>query len=300
MPVHRPAGPLRDPYLALTRLAKNDLGTAATSRQLLDLVLVSLRFLASKCISVDLISCVPGKDYFSFALKSNPKLLSRPINKKFFLPSERTIAQQWSQLEAGSINGDTLSKLLYTMAVAYCAGIDLFDRNNKKGPATYFECLIGHLFARELRVNPTKRATLPTISGRSVRLTMDFLFDLGEARPKLHLPVKMSTRERVVQAWSHQRLLDAAFGHGSYRGILVIHSETKLDLQTREVVEICVPDQWLAYQTLLAKMDRIYFFDVPGRYQALTEAFPDVIQIKPFSDFFSEREEVLFARILPT
>src|SRR3990167_470156 len=296
MPVHRPAGPLREPYLALTRLAKNDLGTAATSRQLLDLVLVSLRFIASKCITVDLISCVPGKDYFSFALKSNPKMLSRPINKKFFLPSERTIAQQWRQLEAGAIDGNTLSKLLYTMAIAYCAGIDLFDRNNKKGPATYFECLIGHLFARELRVNPTKRATLPTISGRSVRLTMDFLFDLGEARPKLHLPVKMSTRERVVQAWSHQRLLDAAFGHGSYRGILVIHSETKLDLQTREVVEICVPDQWLAYQTLLAKMDRIYFFDVPGRYQALTEAFPDIIQIKPFSDFFSEREEVLLDR----
>jgi len=299
MPSHRPAGPLREPYLALTKLAKVDLGGSATSKQLLDLVRISLHFLAVECIPVDLISSVTGKSYFSFALKSNPNLLSRPINKAFFIPSDKTIARQWNQLEARRLTGNSLDRLLYTMAVAYCAGIDLFDRNNKKGPATYFEWLIGHLFARQLGVNPTKKATLPTVGGRSVRMTMDFLFNLGESKPKLHLPVKMSTRERVVQAWSHQRLLDAAFGHAKYRGILVIHSETKLDLQTRQVVEICVPDQWLAYQTLLAKMDRIYYFDIPARYQALTEAFPDVIHIKRFSEFFSEREAVLAAQILP-
>jgi hypothetical protein len=246
-----------------------------------------------------LISRVRGKNYFSYALKSSPALLSRPINKDLFIEEESVVSRDWDQFEQGAINGERLHKLLYTMAVAYCAGIDLFDRNNKKGPATYFECLIGHLFAHQLSVNPTKKATLPTVGGRSVRLTMDFLFDMGEKRPKLHLPVKMSTRERVVQAWSHQRLLDAAFGHAKYRGVLVVHSETKLDLQTREVVEICVPDQWLAYQTLLAKMDRIYYFDVPLRYQALTDAFPNVIQIKPFSMFFSERMEVLTDPIPP-
>ena len=65
-------------------------------------------------------------------------------------------------------------------------------------------------------------------------------------------------------------------------------SETKLDSRSREVVEICVPDQWLAYQTLLSKMDRIYYFDVPVRYQELTHAFPEVIQIRPFQEFFTE------------
>lgn len=124
-------------------------------------------------------------------------------------------------------------------------------------------------------------------------MTMDFLIDVGTNHPKVHLPVKMSSRERVVQAWAHQRLLNAAYGDGEYRGIMVLFSETKLDSRSLEVVEICVPDQWLAYQALLAHMDRIYYFDVPVRYQALTAQFPDVIAIKPFGDFFNEREAVL-------
>lgn len=122
---------------------------------------------------------------------------------------------------------------------------------------------------------------------------MDFLFDMGGDRRKVHVPVKMSTRERVVQAWAHQRLLEAAYGAEKYRGVMVLFSETKLNSKNLEVVEICVPDQWLAYQTHIAHLDRIYYFDVPARYQALTDAFPEVITIKPFGEFFTEREEVL-------
>jgi hypothetical protein len=170
--------------------------------------------------------------------------------------------------------------------------MELFDRQNKKGPATFFECYIGHLFAKAVGINPTKRVRLQ-VHGRDVLMTMDFLIDMGEQRRKVHLPVKMSTRERVVQAWAHQRLLDAAYGNNAYRGILVLFSETKLDSRSLEVVEICVPDQWLAYQSLLAHMDRIYYFDVPERYQTLTQQFPEVIAIKQFGEFFSEKEVVL-------
>lgn len=119
-------------------------------------------------------------------------------------------------------------------------------------------------------------------------MTMDFLFETADDSPNIHLPVKMSTRERVVQAWAHQRLLDAAYGSARYKGIMVLFSETKLDSRTHEVVEICVPDQWLAYQTLLARMERIYYFDMPIRYQELTEAFPSVIRIRPFQQLFTE------------
>jgi hypothetical protein len=59
------------------------------------------------------------------------------------------------------------------------------------------------------------------------------------------------------------------------------------------VVEITVPDQWLAYQSLLARMDRIYYFDIPARYEALTAQYPDLLAIKQFGEFFSEREAVL-------
>jgi len=162
--------------------------------------------------------------------------------------------------------------------------MELFDRQNKKGPATYFECFIGHIFATALGVDPEERVALP-VCGQSVRMTMDFLFDVAGGG-KLHLPVKMSTRERVVQAWAHQRLLCSAYGEGTYRGVMVLFSETKLDSRKREVVEICVPDQWLTYQTLLSRMDMIYYFDLPERYQQLTERFPEIIRIRPFHEMF--------------
>lgn len=292
-PIHRLAGPLRDPYTALKSASKLDMAGAATSARLLDLVRVSLDFLNADCVTVDLVSRVAGKTYFAYALKSSPKLLSRPINKDLFLTTMATVEHGWTAWKKRRASPKVIDPLIYTMASAYCAASDLFDRGNKKGPATYFEQLIGHLFARELGVNPTKSVSLP-VAGKAVRMTMDFLFDLGTGQPKVHLPVKLSTRERVVQAWSHQRLLDAAFNYGSYRGILVIHSETKLNLRTREVVEICVPDQWLAYQLLLAKMDRIYYFDMPERYAELGRNFP-VMPLKRFPDFFTEKDTVLTA-----
>jgi hypothetical protein len=171
--------------------------------------------------------------------------------------------------------------------------MELFDRQNKKGPATYFECLIGHIFTRTLGTNPSKQASLP-VGGSAVRLTMDFLFERADG-VRVHLPVKMSTRERVVQAWAHQRILDGAYGPGAYKGIMVLFSETKLDSRSHEVVEICVPGQWLVYQLLLARMTRVYYFDVPSRYQTLTDDYPELIQIRRFGEFFTERETVLRA-----
>ena len=45
-------------------------------------------------------------------------------------------------------------------------------------------------------------------------------------------------------------------------------------------------------------MDRIYYFDMPNRYAELAKQFPDVIQLKPFAEFFKEKEKVLSAPIL--
>lgn len=286
----RNSGPLHEPYKKLKKSAELNLRGKETSIQLLNLIQVSLEFLRDECEIIDVKSKVEGKNYGSFVRK-NTNLLSRPVNLELFENNVGQIVKNWTKW----INGDRevmkSPSLSYTMVTAYCVASDLFDRNNKKGPATYFENFVGHLFAREFDVNPIKKATIP-ITGQSVRLTMDFLFDLGKKKPKIHLPVKMSTRERVVQAWAHQRLLDAAFGNGVYKGILVVHSETKLDLVNRDVVEICVPDQWLAYQSLLAKMHRIYYFDIPERYSKLTKEHPE-IQLKHFSEFFTEKDVIL-------
>jgi len=74
---------------------------------------------------------------------------------------------------------------------------------------------------------------------------------------------------------------------------MVFFAETKMDSRTLEVVEICVPDQWLAYQALLAKMERIYYFDIPVRYRDLTSTYPHVISIKEITSLFSEAGDLL-------
>jgi hypothetical protein len=280
---------LRKDYENTKRLCGVDCKGAQAGEAILELATVSLNFLLKRCRPVDLVSKVPGKEYFPFK-KGN--VIARPANKEYFVPDISAITQLWKKWLGETINPNEFARLTYTIALAPCLAMEIFDRQNKKGPATYFECYIGHLFAKSVGINPTKKVRLP-VHGQNVRMTMDFLFDIGNDHRKVHVPVKMSTRERVVQAWAHQRMLDAAYGDGAYRGVMVLFSETKLDSRKLEVVEICVPDQWLAYQSLLAHMDRIYYFDIPGRYQALTAQNPEVIAIKQFGEFFSEREAVL-------
>ncbi|WP_058867016.1 hypothetical protein [Chloracidobacterium thermophilum] len=278
---------IQDAYKEVKRLCRVDLKSENAGSAILQLALRSLTFLVNECKQIDLVSRVPGKEYFSF---SKDNVVARPANKKFFLIRPDMVSRLWKRWQAETITPVEFGQLTYTVALAPCLAMEIFDRQNKKGPATFFECYVGHLFARAVDVNPTKRARLP-VHGQHVLMTMDFLMDIGGK--KVHLPVKMSSRERVVQAWVHQRLLNEAYGSNAYQGILILFSETKLDSRSLEVVEICVPDQWLVYQSFLARMNCIYYFDVPVRYQELTQQFPDLISIKQFGDFFSEKEKIL-------
>ena len=282
---------LKQMYVTVKTASGIDTKGDATGSAIFDLAKTSLEFLLGKTKVVELISRVPGKNYFTFGRNG---IVARPANKELFITDASLLVTFWEKWLREEILPNEFAKLSYTVALAPCLAMELFDRQNKKGPATYFECYIGHLFAKSVGINPTKRVQL-IVKDRKILMTMDFLIDIGSAHKKIHLPVKMSTRERVVQAWAHQRLLDAAYGPDAYRGILVLFSETKLDSRSLEVVEICVPDQWLAYQSLLARMDRIYYFDTPERYRALTASFPDIISIKQFGEFFKERKSVLYS-----
>jgi hypothetical protein len=71
----------------------------------------------------------------------------------------------------------------------------------------------------------------------------------------------------------------------NYIGMFIGLAETKLDHRTLEVVEICVPDQWRAYQEYISKISRIYYLDPPATYLKLGDQ-PPYIVVKPFGDFF--------------
>lgn len=283
------ASQLNAAYNAVKKACQDDWLSNSASKAIMDLAVTSLEFLTEDCERVKLRSLVPGKEYISF---SRNGVVARPANTRLFTTDSTAILRDWPLMSSGSLEMARLERLLYTVALAPCLAMELLNRGNKKGPATYFECVIGHLFAKSLGIGPVKGARLP-VPGSSVRMTMDFLFETAAGSPNIHLPVKMSTRERVVQAWAHQRLLDSAYGNDYYKGIMVLFSETKLDSRKLEVVEICVPDQWLAYQSLLSRMERIYYFDLPVRYQELTDSFPSVIQILPFHEYFMEVPSVV-------
>ncbi len=50
--------------------ASSDLNSDNTANRILDLILTSLRFLSTQCMIRELISRVPGKEYFSYAVRS--------------------------------------------------------------------------------------------------------------------------------------------------------------------------------------------------------------------------------------
>ena len=282
---------LRSSYALCKQACQSDWAGSHASSALKQFAIIALQFLQNKCVAENLVSHVPGKNYIGFRRKESREVISRPANQALFRCDADTIEKNWDGWISGTLPKQDLAQISYTACLAPCLALELFDRQNKKGPATSFECMIGHVFARALCCNPQKAVSLK-VAGTQVRMTMDFLFHPSGQR-RVHLPVKMSTRERVVQAWAHQRILEGAYVQGTYRGIMVVFAETKLDSKSLEVVEVCVPGQWLTYQSLISHMERIYYLDLPERYRSLSDQHADLIQVRELSEFFREKDQVL-------
>lgn len=280
-------------YERLKELVRADAKAPDVAELLAALTSKALDFLSS-CKQIPLVSKVHGKTYFSFTAKRGGKL-SRAVNQELFDPNVR---RQLSHLVQGTLiklAPPDRSRLLYTAAIAYCCASDLLKTRDQKTPATFFECLIGHLFARSFGVNPRTQVEVLHLEDEGSTLPTDFIFDLGSGKSKFHVPVKTSTRERVIQVFAHQRVLDGVHGFGAFKGILVCLTETKLDHKRREVVEICVPKQWVLYQRFIASLHRFYYFDIPARYAELTTATPPM-PIQAFAKFFEEVQELAASR----
>ncbi len=240
---------------------------------------------------VDLTTLIADKSYFAFEGATGK--ISRAVNESLYEPSPDAWAALVAALRAGgfsTLTEEFLTRTVYSLAMSFFVHIDLTRTGDQKTPGTFFEYLIGHLFASRLGVNP--RTRLPVLNlDMDTTLPTDFVFDLGHGEPKFHLPIKTSTRERMIQVWAHQRVLDGVYGTGRFLGTPVILAETKTDAQRRSVVEICLPDQWRLYQMHIAQLKRVYYLDVPAAYEPLGDIFPP-IHVTPFGRFFSEAESL--------
>ena len=168
----------------------------------------------------------------------------------------------------------------------------MLKSGDQKTPGTFFEYFVGFLFTSRIGLEPKNYIDILNDDNSGVTLKTDYIFNLGAKKQKFHLPIKTSTRERSIMLWAHQRLLDGVYGIEKYMGTPVLLTETKIDKRKREVTEICLPAQWRVYQSYIARMKRIYYFDPPEKYLSLNNEFPPII-VKPFSDFFEECETLL-------
>jgi hypothetical protein len=282
---HRAIQPL---YEALVRRAAvagvRDLKGDVTAQKLIDLV-TACRVFLDTLDRRSLISNVPGKSYFMFHDVGRNKL-SRSVNVDLYIDDlDVDHVRAALSCQTDGFTSEALTRIVYTAAASYCCTADILKESDQKTPGTFFEVLIGHIVARALDVNPEQQIRVPTLD-IDVTIPTDYVFDLGPLKNRVHLPIKISTRERVVQVWAHQRVLDGMHGVARFKGVLVAMAETNKQ-KNISVVEVCLPNQWTAYQMYIAQMYRVYYLDIPQPYLRLKERYP-FIQVKPFGDFYGE------------
>jgi hypothetical protein len=275
-------------YARLKATPPNQLAGEGVATLLSEMALHARQILAAT-ERVRLFSPTTGKTYFSFRGAAQ----SRPINADLFADDEVEL----EQLLAAFLNGfresppEEIVRATYSLAFSVFAANDVHEVG-RKASATFFENLIGHIVARCIGFPPRNKVRTPETGEE---LPTDYVFDPGERRRKLHLPIKISTRERIVQAWVHQLVLARIFGDGVYRGVLVVGTETKRDTRTGEVIEICIPAQLQLFQARVTEMTRVYYLDPPAAYLGLAEAFPRVY-VKSFGLALQELPELLAER----
>ena len=218
-----------------------------------------------------LTSLIPNKEYICF--EGNGRR-TRAINVNLIDIDEKDVNNFITQIKTSnlsSISENNLTKICYKIAIFTCGAIDILKKDDQKTPGTFFEYFIGQLFSTNLGVKPRKQVDILNIEAVNTKLPTDFIYDLGIGKPKYHVPVKTSTRERVIQVWAHQRVLDGVYGTGRFIGLLTCLGETKVDQKKLEVTEICLPDQWRIYQLFIAQMKRIYYLDLPNKYNEMNK-----------------------------
>lgn len=228
-----------------------------------------------KCERIPLRSMVDGKSYFSFVRE---KVKSRPVNCDLFKDDSHNAFDCFLKILEGKrhdLSSDEITRSVYVVAMTCCAGKDVSSRGDQKTPGTMFEWLCAAIMQSCLNVNPVRSLQVLNLDLQG-DLPTDFVFDLGEEKPKFHLPVKTSTRERIIQVWAHQRVLDGVYGTGRFLAIPIILTETKLDSDKLEVVEICLPWQWRLYQMHIANLWNVCYLDAPSAYLELDAKFPRI------------------------
>jgi len=265
---------VKDAYLAL-KTEVNRTGFSSTCHPLIERLYFTSSLELRSCNRLALVSKVANKSYF---LYQRDKRLSRPVNVGLFDADTDQSFEVFKKLLQGNrhqLSSLEITRSIYTVAMTCCAGRDVVSDGDQKTPGTIFEWLCAAIVQATLNIRPVRALPVFNLDLKG-NLPTDFVFDLGVEKPKFHLPVKTSTRERIIQVWAHQRVLDGVYGVGRFLAMPIILAETKLDTKKLEVVEICLPWQWMLYQMHIAALWNVCYLDAPAAYVALDTKFPRI------------------------
>lgn len=199
------------------------------------------------------------------------KKLSRPFLPSLMLHDADEFSRRWAELLAAlnpvtsriDMEPDQANLILYTAMTALCACFDLWQPGSRKTPGTFLEVLLGSVLG--ILLPQHRRTKTVSIPGQTENIATDIVFTNSAATQGLVFPAKVTCRERIGQAFAHQRILESVFGAGRYQSALLCVSEMQREKHTA-VNEICVPGPIRLYQSHLARLSGIYYLDPPNRY----------------------------------
>jgi len=257
-------------------------------------------FLLKKDANYDFFGSFTGKnvqEYCSFTYHGE---CSRPIRDDIFISDFkifslefkefhtklRNIGSTWSWLDSQRAN-----KIIYTSVMSVACCFDLWKKGSRKTPGTFFEIFMAAIL-KWMLPNETFSKHIPLldeinenpgISDSSSVSTDIVIRSSTYSNRNIVIPLKITTRERIVQPFAQQRILNSFFGENIYFSFLACISETQQDKNKKKVNQICLPGTIKLYQKHLSSISGLYYCDIPERY--LGNDLTDIIPVKSMGEF---------------
>lgn len=209
-----------------------------------------------------------GKQYHTLRAGRN---LSRPVHMPLLIRDRERFRKAWKAFHESArpeerrynFPPEETNSVLYSASMAFAICYDLWKPTSRKTPGTFFEVVLGSVLQAVLPgLERTAHVVLP---GQTEKVSTDIVFLTPDHMGGLVIPAKITTRERIVQPFAHQRILDSIFGERRFRSVLISVSE--MQRQGEEGANaICVPGAIRLYQLHLAGLSGLYYLDPPARY----------------------------------
>ncbi|QCH15221.1 hypothetical protein CB0101_10015 [Synechococcus sp. CB0101] len=202
-----------------------------------------------------------------YLLIDNRGETSRPINIEIWDPRHQSPAA-WPQNKSGLESAESANASIYSLATSAAIFIDIYSPSSRKTPGTFFERVIRVFIGEKLGPEFAYGSFVPTSAG--IKVSTDISITNQARTTGLVLAAKITTRERISQVFTQQRILDVLEPQ-KYTSCLVALSEMQRSGQDN-AREVCTPDQWILYQMCLSQnVTHAFYGDIPSGLGRVTK-----------------------------